>query len=487
MQRVLDASKARSPELDAFKRRWAELLVRSKLNIRDDLRVLNVLWDKFHIEKAAAAEELAPLWRETFGSPKASRLRHVLYLNVPFCAQKCSFCKFQVRIGASRADVARYVDDTILEMKFFSKFLSGVRFNMFQVGGGTPSLLSPEEMERLFGAAVRLYDIDADVFRSIEFHPASTTKEKLLAAKKMGFNRVSFGVQSLSPRILARVNRGDQTEAHVRSAVRAAHAAGFAQVAVELITGLCGDSPSIFIDSVRRLIQEKPTSLSINQLNLTEDYMRAEGIRPTNYQRYRGMIAHICDRLRREAPRLGYFLKDASPVCGIWNLVREDQPRPDASRQEQQPLYCTLGLGQPSWSRITGKAWYQRTKSDFSPQGRIYMMRRLAPAMEIAEYLHNRLINGSRIQFQPFTVAFGTDFRERYELEIALLKRFGKIRADTEGISFLPTDFTERFFYGSMFFIQQWMKTTAGGELLTPEVIDGLRRDILGPRRSGWN
>ncbi len=462
--------------LDGFKRRLAEVMVRSRLNLRDDLRVINVLWDRLQVERIAGARELRPFW-EGASSPPGSRA--VLYVNIPYCRQKCSFCKFQVRTAPTPRALARYAADVVREAEFFSPGLAGTRFDFVQAGGGTPSLLPAARMKELFGAVFARFDAGRAALRSIEFHPSSASPAKLRACRAAGFNRVSFGVQTLDRSLLSRLRRADQTEARVRRAVRWAREAGFDIVAVELIAGLWGDTPEGFLRGAVRLLRQRPSSLSVNQLNLTADYMKAEGIDTEKYAAFRAeTMPALAQALRERAAGLGYRAESLSETRGIWTLVRDDLPTP-ARADGCEALDRVLGLGQGAWSHVPGRAWYQRTTLEFSQEKPIYRMRRQTPETAMAAYVRHALINGSFVDFRAFRDAFGEDFRRRYALELRLLELFGRVRLEDAGARFLPVELTERYFFGSIFFVRQWARLTAGRALLGPDYLRRLAEAVL--------
>lgn len=472
-------SAGREKILASFKRRLAEVLVRSKINCYDDLRLTTTLWNKHGIERVGTAADIQSAWQEFFSSARWENYWLQLYLNIPFCKDKCSFCKFPVRIESREDALERYVDDVIKEMEYFSPMLSKGRFMMFQVGGGTPSLLSKKQMERLLSTAFYLFRIrdGREGYRTIEFHPADASLEKLRVAREMGFHRVSFGVQSLNRDVLNRIHRGVQTEEMVCRAVRQASGLGFECVSVELVLGLKGETVKSFMQSAVKLLEERPTSLCVNQLNLVQDYMTEENIDPEQYFAWRReFLPEICEALKLEAARRGYSTEYISPTRGIWTLSRGDDFYSNAlGKNYCEPFSTVLGIGQRAFSQIRGQVWYERVYSDFSTDHPIYKMRRRTLDTEAAEYTLFGLINYSEIEFKPFFDVFGIDLRKHYELELKILASLRKIRMGSDGFKFLPTDLRERFFYGSVFFLRQWANLSAGKALLGEEFLDELK------------
>ncbi|MBI4249177.1 MAG: radical SAM protein [Elusimicrobia bacterium] len=467
--------------LAGFRRRLAETLVRSGLNFRDDLRVLDVLLNKARPPRARRAGEILSLWKAMLAEPTSRERPFQLYINIPYCRQKCLFCKFPVRLTAAPDGVESYLRELEAEALFFAPTFDTVRFDDFCVGGGTPSVCSARQLRDLFASVRSSFQIDPGARCSIEFHPASTTLEKLLVVRRAGFNRVSFGVQTMDAALLARIQRDDQDEASVRDAVRRAREAGFDNVSLELVLGLLGDGPRQFMESFRRVAALRPTTISVNQLNLTAAYMKSEGVSPDEYRRHcESVLPETVAELRTLAPAFGYDAGEASPRHGIWTLYALDalELRERKALAPEEATTNVLGLGQYAWSHVFARAWYERLPRAYHPDRPIYRTHPLSRGLEMARYVRDRLIKRSRIDFPHFRSLFGEDFRDRYALELRLLDEFGKVRMDSYGVDFLPLGLPERFFYGSVFFLDQISSAGFGRRTLSEGYLARLQRDL---------
>src|SRR3954467_11547631 len=134
-----------------------------------------------------------------------------LYLHIPFCAAICNYCNFNR--GLFDADLkARYVDALVPEFepegavaKPFGA--AGAEADTIDFGGGTPSLLEPEEIGRIVTACETSFDIAAEREVTMEANPESVTEERLAGYRNAGVNRLSFGVQSFRDAELGRLSR----------------------------------------------------------------------------------------------------------------------------------------------------------------------------------------------------------------------------------------------------------------------------------------
>ena len=165
-----------------------------------------------------------------------------VYVSVPFCRAKCSFCNFASGVAGSGA-IESYVTRLCAE-------IDGARVRAEQMGaelpevvdtvylgGGTPSLLEPRQIEAVFAALRRNFAVTSDAEITLEAAPGQIANEVLAAAQRLGVNRVSLGVQSFVDRecsAVGRLHTGEQCVAEVRRL----RAAGVAEVGVDLIAGL---------------------------------------------------------------------------------------------------------------------------------------------------------------------------------------------------------------------------------------------------------
>lgn len=155
-----------------------------------------------------------------------------LYIHVPFCVSKCHYCDFYSVTGANHL-LDAYVDSLLTEARSFD----GMSFRTIYIGGGTPSLLGCERLERLIENLRGISDIGDLVEGTIEVNPESASSGILETARALGLNRVSVGVQSLADSELVRSGRIHNSAQAVGALCRAREA-GFTNISADLIIGL---------------------------------------------------------------------------------------------------------------------------------------------------------------------------------------------------------------------------------------------------------
>ena len=129
-----------------------------------------------------------------------------VYLHIPFCKSRCSYCDFATDVYRNSGGVETYVDALCTELKGFTT--DGIGSNTIYFGGGTPSLLIPDQVDRILEMVRATFRISDDAELTMEMNPGTVTPETLAAYRAAGINRASFGVQTFDDRhlkLLARV------------------------------------------------------------------------------------------------------------------------------------------------------------------------------------------------------------------------------------------------------------------------------------------
>jgi oxygen-independent coproporphyrinogen-3 oxidase len=206
------------------------------------------------------------LWRSRLARRDDGRpARIVLYVHVPFCAQVCSYCMFASTRLEAAADLDGYVEALAREAALWGEGLDRPEVSTIHVGGGTPSLLSPDQIDRAFGALRTAFPVAPGFRFGVEMHPASTTRAKAEALRRHGVDRVSLGVQSFRPEVLAAIGRRGQTADRVASAVAVVREAGIPSVNLDLLAGLPGETEESFADGIRQALALGTQTLTLNR------------------------------------------------------------------------------------------------------------------------------------------------------------------------------------------------------------------------------
>ena len=213
---------------------------------------------EFHerFDGAAYAEHLRQASSEP-GAPLS------LYLHLPFCEERCTFCGCMVVITRKREIAARYLDYVRRELELVAAALgSRRRVVQYHWGGGTPTYLAVDQMESLHGDVTRHFEILPDAEVAIEVDPRVTSVAQLEALRRMGFNRLSMGVQDFTPEVQEAVNRR-QSEALTRTLFDSARRLGFESINIDLIYGLPLQTPASFGRAVDAVVSMRPDRVAV--------------------------------------------------------------------------------------------------------------------------------------------------------------------------------------------------------------------------------
>jgi oxygen-independent coproporphyrinogen III oxidase len=173
-----------------------------------------------------------------------------IYLHVPFCRSLCHYCGCNTFVTRDRSVSDPYIDGLLTEWRLYTQRLGKVKVNEVHLGGGTPTFLAAAQLERLLTGLFAMADVADDAERSIEVDPRTTTRDQLEVLAKLGFRRISLGIQDFDETVQRAVNRL-QTVEQVRTVTEHARALGFTSVNYDLIYGL----PKQVLASVQRTIE----------------------------------------------------------------------------------------------------------------------------------------------------------------------------------------------------------------------------------------
>ncbi len=186
-----------------------------------------------------------------------------LYLHLPFCEERCTFCGCMVVITKKREVAAIYLDYLKRELALLGAALSGRRrVVQYHWGGGTPTYLSPPQIADLHQTVATHFDIDPDGEAAIEVDPRVTTLEQLDLLRRLGFNRLSMGVQDFTPEVQAAVNRVQSVDT-TRALVDHARRLEFGSINVDLIYGLPLQTRSSFASTVDTVLSMRPDRVAV--------------------------------------------------------------------------------------------------------------------------------------------------------------------------------------------------------------------------------
>jgi oxygen-independent coproporphyrinogen-3 oxidase len=203
-----------------------------------------------------------------------------VYLHIPFCKSRCSYCDFATDVFKNNETVGRYVDAICREISDFRFQIpdSKIEVETIYFGGGTPSLLSAKQLEKILSVIYKKFSVDANSEITMEMNPATVSLETLKNYKSLGVNRASFGAQTFDDKELKRLGRR-HTAQDVRETIELLRRAGFDNVSFDLIAGLPRQSLKDWERNLSEALKLNPEHLSLYLLEVHEGTPLAEQIR----------------------------------------------------------------------------------------------------------------------------------------------------------------------------------------------------------------
>jgi oxygen-independent coproporphyrinogen-3 oxidase len=189
-----------------------------------------------------------------------------LYIHIPFCRSKCGYCAFN-SYPVKIYNPVSYLTALYREINFWSNRTKKDKFGSLFIGGGTPTILPARELTELLTLLRERFAIGEDAEITIETNPNTVDLAKLTELRGCGVNRLSIGIQSFRDRTLGLINR-THTAAEGREAIALARKAGFANLNLDLIYGLPGQTPATWQETLEEALVLAPDHLAAYQLSI---------------------------------------------------------------------------------------------------------------------------------------------------------------------------------------------------------------------------
>ena len=249
-----------------------------------------------------------------------------LYIHVPFCATKCHYCAFNT-YAFHKEQAHHYLEALRSEMELYR--LDSGRLKTVFIGGGTPSILSAESLDRLFGHLHTVFEVDEAAEITVECNPGTVDRQKLDVMRSGGVNRLSFGVQAMDDATLERLGRIHTVDEAIQS-YDLARGVGFDNINLDLIFALPNQTVEEWKSCLQEVISLQPEHISAYSLMLEEGTVFYESWRTGKLQRlsdeveaemYRATIDTLTDHGYQQYEISGF----AKPRCAAkHNLVYWD-------------------------------------------------------------------------------------------------------------------------------------------------------------------
>jgi oxygen-independent coproporphyrinogen-3 oxidase len=276
-----------------------------------------------------------------------------LYIHIPFCLSKCHYCDFYSLTSISA--VPDFLDALFREMEMYRpRFHS---FDTVYIGGGTPSLLSPQQLENILVRIWGNFDLISDSEITIETNPADLNRSFLEWMREIGINRINIGVQSFDQKVLDFLGRRHSVKQAI-STVDASRNAGFHNIGLDLIYGVPAQDIASWLDTLKQAVIFSPEHISCYQLTL-------EAKTPLGIRYQSGEFSIPGEELQHEFfMKTSEFLEDAGYIhYEVSNFARgrEHSSRHNQKYWDHSPY---LGLGPAAHSFQDNRRWWNHRSLD---------------------------------------------------------------------------------------------------------------------------
>jgi oxygen-independent coproporphyrinogen III oxidase len=280
-----------------------------------------------------------------------------LYLSIPFCRSKCTYCNFASGVYPAR-EHARYVDRLVEDLNRTGDWAAqmGVELpravDTVYLGGGTPSLLAPELIERLFAATRAAFDVESNAEITVECAPGQLADGTLQALARAEVNRVSLGVQSFIDRE-ASISGRLHSRAVVLDDLRRLRSAGITNVNIDLIAGLAGQTFASWEESLSILVDTGVPHASVYMLEIDDDSRLGREMLAGGTRYHAGLVP--CDDAiaRMYESAVAWLAKAGLQQYEISNFARRGYRSRHNLRYWQRRPYLGVGLDASSTLRAT--------------------------------------------------------------------------------------------------------------------------------------
>ena len=276
-----------------------------------------------------------------------------LYIHIPFCVSKCLYCDFYS--STSLSILSFFLDALFNEMAMYRNHFNS--FDTVYVGGGTPSLLSPQQLETILVRIRENFDLKSNSEITVETNPADLNQSYLESIREIGINRINIGVQSFDQKVLNFLGRRHSLTQAIL-AVEASRKAGFHNIGLDLIYGVPDQTIDSWLDTLKQAVGFSPEHLSCYQLTL-------ETKTPLGKRYQAGEFSIPGDELQYEFfMKTSQFLENAGYIhYEVSNFARETEL---ASRHNQKywDHSSYLGLGPAAHSFRDNRRWWNHRSVD---------------------------------------------------------------------------------------------------------------------------
>jgi oxygen-independent coproporphyrinogen-3 oxidase len=353
-----------------------------------------------------------------------------LYLHIPFCRKRCHFCYFRVYTDKNAQEVGQYLDVLAREWELYGELpaFAGRPLDFVYFGGGTPSFLSTQQLDRLVKRLSGVAPWDKAEEIAFECEPGTLTESKLATIRRLGVTRLSLGIENFDDRILE-VNGRAHRSPEIGQSYRWARALQFPQINIDLIAGMLGETDENWQVCIDKTLELQPDSITVYQMELpfnttiSRDLMKRSG-------RFSEPVADWKTKRRWVEEAFAAFEANGYHVKSAYTLVKDPTKTRFVYTDRLWQGADMAGLGVASFGHINGvhvqNADTWEAYSAAIERGELPLHRAYRPTQE-ERLIRELVLQLKRGTIEPpyFTTKYGVNILERFADPLASLETDG--------------------------------------------------------------
>ena len=371
-----------------------------------------------------------------------------LYVHVPFCQARCKFCEYVVMDKPKETDPDLYVDYLLREIEMYRKMIGDKPIVGYDLGGGTPAYLSVENLRKIT-ESIKKFNLKDGMYLSAETTPviAANDLEKIKVLRELGYNRISMGFQTVSPKLLESLGR-EGSEFIYEKAVQNIRKAGFDRLNIDLMYGFLNQTDEDFANTVKYTIAMNPEFITLYRNRYKGTQLEPESQGVTMYK-----VNHQYDIAYRLLQEAGYLANNGK---NTFSRIPGDMGTSSYLTKRVVEVASYVGFGLGAQSFVGNYLAYNLGCADHKlekyckaiDEGRL-PINDIAdmPIQEVRAKAISVMFYFGFISLKAYQKRFGEDFRDIYASQIRFLTDSGLMQFTDED-TFMLTDYGAAHIYG---------------------------------------
>lgn len=390
------------------------------------------------------------------------------YIHIPFCEVGCSYCKYFKDTNVTDDKINKFLDTLEEYFKYFKDVFEKLRIVNLHIGGGTPSLLSAKQLNRLFKLINDYCRFDQPREIAFEINPKSINKNKLEILKENGVNRLSVGVQSLNSEVLETVERNYYDFDYIKSMMSDIRRLGFVDVTLDILLGLYKDTPTTFINTLKKTLSLRPERIHVYAVNPPRLYLQKYF--GNDYNRFfsrlnkiqKVVFPMILNMLKQQdiyyCDDLSFKKKDYNIYKKIKHLIETDDGKNSRRISYSDTVkenIAMLGIGKNSRSSLNNNIIYKDINGDylaFEPDKKSFVGHSFSKEDAMLRFFLKNFTKAKPVDLSNLSSKYGIDFIQRFEKVIDYLLENGSIELTDNILQAKFKNSKECFIGGLLFF-----------------------------------